>query len=203
MRHMAFLSLVLVTLIGVVGCGLSGGGTATQAASPGSSETNGSSSGAPPAADGAQQARPAGSFACPSLLEVVSAAGISAYTKTVTAGHAVDKNNGQTMDTCAYSDAAQTVAVNITRLSVLPGYTYDDLKSQLQSAGELRDVSGFGSGAFETQASAPDSYGFDNNCHLVVNSSDTAVVQVVVGSEAAQYPALCSQAEAVARLLTR
>jgi Protein of unknown function (DUF3558) len=203
MRHVAFPCLVLVTLVGVVGCGPAGGGTATQSASLGSSATNGSSSGAPSSADGTQQARPAGSFACPSLPEVVSATGISAYTKTVTAGHAVDKNNGQTMDTCAYSDSAQTVTLNITRLSLLPGYTYDDLKSQLQSAGKLRDVSGFGSGAFETQESAPDSDGFDNNCHLVVNSSDTAVVQVVVGSEAAQYPALCSQAEAVARLLAR
>ena len=65
------------------------------------------------------------------------------------------------------------------------------------------DVSGFGSGAFEFEASPTDSAGFINNCHLVVNDGGAAVIQVVSGAVSKQDSALCSQAEAVAHLALR
>ena len=201
MRHLALSSLVLVALVVLAGCGLSRSGTRVQQGSSESSPPNRISSGTSASASASPQANSADSFTCPSLAEVVSVTGLTTFTKAGIDGHAVNKNNGQTMDTCAYSDTAQTTTINIMRLSVLPGYTFDDLKSQLHGKGELSDVSGLGSKAFEAEESAADSAGFDNNCHLVVNIGGTAVLQVVAGAESTQYSALCLRAETVAHLL--
>jgi hypothetical protein len=203
MRRLARYSLVLMAFTALAGCGPFGSGTSQQTASSGSSPANSIPPGTPSPASAAAQAGPANSLACPSLAEVVSATGLATFTKTEPGGHAVDKNNGQTIDTCAYSDAAQTAAINVQQVSLLPGYIFAKLKSQSQSAGAVRDVPGFGSGAYEIAGSPSDSGGFSDSCHLVVNAADTAVLQVVAGSQSAPYSALCSQAEAVARLLLR
>src|SRR5579862_8939858 len=124
MRRLALPSLVLMAFTALAGCGPFGSGTSQQTASSGSSPANSIPSGTPSSVNAAAQAGSAGSIACPSLTEVVSATGLTTFTKTEPGGHAVDKNNGQTMDTCAYSNAAQTAAINVQQVSLLPGYTF-------------------------------------------------------------------------------
>jgi hypothetical protein len=202
-RYIGLTALALLIFATLSGCGSSGNSGSVQAELSASTPPAETSTGTPGSAGTPEQAILSGSFTCPRLAAVVSATGLTTFTKSLPGGHAVNKNDGQIMDTCAYSDSAQTATINVMLLSFVHGFTYARAKSNMRAEGRLTAVGGLGSEAFELTAPPADSAGFSNNCHLVVDTGSGALLQIVAGAESDHYSALCSQAEAVARLIMR